>query len=503
MPEVSLSEINEFARELLKTDGRVITAGGPQKEEMDLPDQDDLEEVVEDVMESDIEPYAEEAVAGALMESRPKTGKIVSEKKIEELGVTEWTLSNGARVVLKPTDFKNDEIWLSAYSPGGTSLVADKDFIPAATASTIISQGGIGSFDLNSLNKYLADKVAGASTGIGEMYETASGSSSKKDVETMFQLLYLSFTQPRKDETAFQVYRGQLEGVLQNRGSNPEQVFSDTVSYVSSNYHFRARPWTLQTLNELDLNKSYAVYQDRFADASDFTFFIVGSIDPQTIRPLVETYLASLPSLNRDETWRDIGDETPKGMIKKVVRKGIEEKGQVLMTWTGDFDWSMENRHKFQSMIEVLRMKLRETLREEKGGVYSPGAFGSYELYPESTYELSVFFGCDPHRADELIADVESIIKSLKNEKVDNSYIEKVQEIQRRERETSLQENRFWLNSLQFYYQHEENPVNLLKYGELYKGLNPATIQEQAKKYFGDNRMTFILLPEGAEKAGE
>ncbi|MGE3801285.1 MAG: M16 family metallopeptidase [Candidatus Kapaibacterium sp.] len=495
VPNVSLAEVNEFARQLMKEDSRVITAGGPKKDGGD-PTKEDLQKVVEEVMKSKIEPYTEEAIASALMEGKPKGGTIVSEKKIDEIGVIEWKLSNGARVVLKPTNFKNDEIWMTGYSPGGTSIVSDADFIPASTATTVVSQGGLGEFDRNSLNKFLSDKVASASVGIGDLYEVVNGNSSNKDIETMFQLLYLSFTSPRKDQTAFEVYRGQLEGFLQNQGANPDQVFSDTVDYVSANYHFRAKPWTMETLNQLDLNKSFAIYKDRFADASDFTFFIVGSIDVQKIKPLVETYVASLPSMNRKETWKDVGMETPKGMLKKVVKKGVEEKARVQMTWTGTFDWSLENRHKFQSMIEVLRMKLRETLREEKGGVYSPGAYGNYGQYPKSEYELHVVFGCDPHRADELIADVEAIVKSLQNEKVDESYIDKVKEIQRRERETSLQQNRTWVNSLQFYYQNGENPVNIMKYGELYKSLNPATIQDQAKKYFGANRMTFILLPE-------
>ena len=496
VPEVSLEEINEFTRDLLKTEGRIITVGGPKREGMKLPTEDDLEEVVEDVMDSDIEPYAEEAIADILMESKPKAGKVVSEKRIEELGVTEWKLSNGARVVLKPTDFKNDEIWLSAYSPGGTSLISDNDYIAASTASTLMSQGGVGGFDRNSLNKFLSDKNANVSTSIEGMYETVSGASSKKDMETMFQLLYLSFTAPRKDETALLSYKARLEGLLETQGSRPEQVFSDTVSYVSSGYHYRSRPWTVETLDDLDLNSSYAIYQDRFANAGDFTFFIVGSFDEQAIKPMVETYIASLPAVKRQENWKDVGVQTPKGKVKRVIEKGVEEKGQVQMTWTGDFDWSMENRYEFQSMIEVLRMKLRETLREDKGGVYSPNAWGSYDQYPKSEYNVNIFFGCDPHRVDELISDVQSIITSLKTEKVDKSYIEKVQEIHRRQRETQLTDNRFWISSLQFYYQNGEDPTNLLQWGELYKTLTPEMIQQQAKKYFGENLMTFILVPE-------
>ena len=496
IPSLSLSEVNNFAKELLKEDGRVLTIGGPEKEGMKKPTENDIKKIVQKVMSSKIDPYAEEAIAENLMEKKPKAGSVVSEKKIDELGVTEWKLSNGARVILKPTDFKNDEIFMTGYSPGGTSLVSDADYIPASTASTLMSRGGVGSFDATSLNKFLADKVASASTGLGELYEVVNGGSSNKDIETMFQLLHLSFVAPRKDETALAAYRSQLQGLLETQGTRPEQVFNDTVSYVSSGYHLRSRPWDLEMVDKLNLDKSYNIYRDRFADAGDFTFLFVGSFDLQKIKPLIETYVASLPSINRSETWRDIGAKTPKGQVKKIVRKGVEEKGQVHLIYTGDFTWSMENRHKFQSMVEVLRMKLRETLREEKGGVYSPGAGGRYSQFPTKEYELHILFGCDPERVNELIADVEGIVKSLQEEKVDQSYIEKVQEIQRRERETSLEQNNFWLNSLQYYYQNGEDPTNLLKYGTLYKNLTPEVIQQQAQRYFGSNRMTFILLPE-------
>ena len=496
VPSLTLEEVNHFAEELLKENGRVLTISGPEREGMKKPTVADIESIVKKVMESDVKPYAEEEIATSLMEKKPRSGSLVSEKNISEIGVTEWKLSNGARVVLKPTDFKDDEIFMTAYSPGGTSVVSNADYIPASTSSALMSEGGVGSFDRTSLNKFLTGKVASASVGLSDLYEIANGRSSNKDIETMFQLLYLSFVAPRKHETALLSYRSMLQGLLETKGTRPEQVFNDTVSYVSAGYNYRARPWTLEMLDELNLDKSYSIFRDRFADAGDFTFFFVGSFDPQKIKPLVETYIASLPSIKRDETWRDVGVRTPKGEITKIVRKGVDQKGKVHIIYTGDFDWSMVNRHKFQSMVEILRMKLRETLREEKGGVYSPGAVGRYKQFPIKTYELHIVFGCDPDRVDELISDVESIVKSLQEEKVDQTYIEKVQEIQRRERETSLKENNFWLNSLQFYYQQGEDPTNILKYGNLYKTLTPELIQEQAQEYFGSNRITFILVPE-------
>lgn len=501
VPQMTLDQINTVARELMKEDNRVVSVSGPDAPTNPMPTETELKQAMAEVLAKSLKPYAEDAVVEKLMSTPPTPGRVVQSRTIDELGVTEWTLSNGVRVVLKPTQFKNDEILLSAYSPGGSSLVPDGDYIAAATATTLVLRGGAGEFDRITLDKFLSDKVAGVSPGIGDLYETMGGSASNEDLETMFQLLYLYATAPRKDPTALLSYKATLQGLLQTKGTRPEQVFGDSVNWISSGRHFRARPWEVSMLNELDLDKSMRIYKERFGDMGDFTFFLVGSFDPQGIKPLVETYLASLPSANRKENWRDVGMRMPEGIIRKEVRKGMEEKSQVQLVYSGKFDFTMENRHKLQSLVEVLRMKLRETLREEKGGVYSPGAGASYSQYPNSEYQIVVFFGCDPNRAEELIGDVESIVSSLMSREVDQEYIEKVKEIQRRERETSLQENRFWLSSLQYYYQNNEAPANLLQYGELYKTLTPALIKEQAKTYLnGKNRMTFILYPENAGK---
>lgn len=501
VPQITLEMVNNTARELMKEDNRVVSVSGPESPTNPMPTEAELKMAMAEITSKSVAAYSENAALESLMKTPPTPGRVVEARTVEEIGVTEWKLSNGIRVVLKPTQFKNDEILLSAYSPGGTSLVPDKDYIAAATATTLALRGGVGEFDRITLDKFLSDKVAGVSPGISDLYETMGGSASNADLETMFQLLYLYATSPRKDPTALLSYKSTLQGMLQTRGTRPEQVFADTVGWISSGKHFRARPWELSMLNELDLDKSMQIYRERFSDMGDFTFFLVGSFDPQAIKPLVETYIASLPSTNRKENWRDVGMKTPEGVIEKVVKKGLEEKSQVQIVYSGKFDFSMQNRYKLQSLVEVLRMKLRETLREEKGGVYSPGAGASYSHYPNSEYEIVIFFGCDPNRAEELIGDVNAIVASLMKTEVGQDYIDKVKEIQRRERETSLQENTFWLGSLQYYYQNHEDPRSLLQYGELYKTLTPALIKEEAGRYLtGKNRMTFILYPETGNK---
>lgn len=496
IPTLTIAEINAAAEGMIGENGRSIAIGGPKTKEAEEIEKDDIEEVVEEVMESSIEPYMEEAVEGELFTGSPTPGAIVERKRINEIGVTEWKLSNGMRVVLRPTDFKNNEILMTAYSPGGTSIIPDDDYIPAASASTLVAQGGLGPFDRTTLGRYMSDKVAGSSASIGELYESFNGSASNEDLETMFQMVHLQFTSPRKDPEAMRVFRSQVAASLETQGSSPEQVYRDTVGYVMSGYHPRSKPWTTETLDELDLDKSFAIYLDRFSNAGDFTFFFVGSFDVASMEPLVTTYLASLPGTEHTENWRDLGMAIPSGMIKKVVRKGIEPKAQVQLTYHGDFAWSMENRFRLRAMVEVMEMKVRETLREEKGGVYSPGVWTQTEQFPNSEYMVNVYFGCDPERVDELIADVEKIVASMMRDLPEQEYVDKVAEIQRRQRETSLKQNTSWLQSLAFYYRNNESPLNILTIVDLPDTLTPEMIRQTAKEHLGGDRATFILLPE-------
>ena len=497
IPELTLAEVNNHVRSLITEDGRGISIGGPETDETAGVTVEKAKDVVASVASAKVEPYTEEALEGDLFRGNPTPGSIVETRSWPEIGLTEWTLSNGITVVLKPTDFKNNEILMRAYSPGGTSLIPDEDYIPAATASTIVAQGGLGPYDRIQLGQYLSDKVVGSSASIGELWETINGQASNDDLERLFQLVHLQFTEPRKDPEALRLFREQVASALKTQGANPDQVFQDSMQYIASGYHPRSKPWTLETLDELDLDKSYAIYLDRFSNAGDFTFFFVGSFDTNTIRPLVQTYLASLPGTGHTETWRDIGERAPTGEVRKVIRKGIEAKATVRLMYHGTFDWSMESRHLLSSMTSVLDEKVRETLREEKGGVYSPGVWIQYEQFPISTYAVNVYFQCDPERVDELIADVERIIGEMRAGPVDQTYVSKVAEMQIRERETGLKENGRWAQSIMYYYQNNEPPTNIVTYGDLPGTLTPEIIHQAARKYLGgENRMTFILLPE-------
>jgi zinc protease len=501
LPGISLEEVNRLGAMWMSEKSRVITVTAPEKEELNIPTEEELFAVYKKVAAMEIMPY-EDKLNDTPLFAKELTPVPVTEKKyIEEIDVTEWKLSNGIKVILKPTDFQNDEILFSAYSPGGLSLVEDQDYVAASSATSIIKQSGVANFNMIELGKLLTGKIARVTPWIGELEEGFSGAASKRDLETMFQLIYLFFYEPRVDSTAFASYTYRLQEYIKNRDADPESAYSDTIQTTMSQNNFRRRPWSEELISEMDMNKSLAIYHDRFADASDFTFIFVGNFSPDSLQHFIETYMANLPDLERKETWRDRGVETPDGLIKKVVKKGIEEKGEVQIHYSGDFEWSALNDYYLRAMTQVLQIKLREVLREDLGGTYNVRASAFSSKYPRQTYRIIISFGCDPTRVDELVNSVNEQIDSLKTEVVDELYLTKVKESQLRAREKNEKENNFWLNKLESYYFHGWDPRDIMKYEEMYVNtLTRKIIQSTAKKYFDrKNVAQFVLLPE--EKA--
>ena len=340
IPGISLTEVNDLASQWIRDENRVILVDSPEKQNVKIPTEQDLLAVFDTVKAKQIEAYVDNVSDEPLLARIPEPGQILEEKKMEKLDITEWILGNGVRVVLKPTDFKNDEIRFNSFSPGGNSLVEDADYIAALTASSVIREGGLGEFNQIELDKKLSGKVVRVSPFITTLTEGVAGAASPQDMETMFQLIYMTFTAPRRDDTAFQSYQARMKGFIENRSARPETAFQDTIQVTMAQNHFRARPWSMDILNEMDLEKSLNIYKDRFADASDFTFFFVGNFDLETIKPFVQRYLGSLPDINRKETWRDVGINSPEGRLEKKVEKGIEPKSQVKLFFTGPYEWS-------------------------------------------------------------------------------------------------------------------------------------------------------------------
>jgi len=494
---ITLKEVNALAGKWISDTSRVITVSHPEKEGMEKITEEQLAAILENSNQVTVEPYVDDVLDEPLLDKIPIASKVVKESYNEKLDVTEWDLENGIKIYLKSTDFKNDQILLTSTSPGGLSLIPDSLIVAGQMATSVIQQGGIGKFSDIQLKKFLSDKVVSASPYIGQLTEGVYASSSTKDVETMFQLIYLYFTGLRKDSSAFNSYCQRMEAMIKNKSLSPESAYRDTINVTLTQHHPRYKPWTSETLKEMDMDKSFDIYLDRFADASDFTFFMVGNIDLEKMKPMVETYLGGLPITNRKENWKDVSYDYPTGIIEKKVYRGKEPKCYSTIVFTGDFEWNRKNRIVADAMLDVLQIKLREKLREDLGGTYGVSVYGSYPHYPEQEYSINIRFGSDPQRVNELKSVVFTQIDSLKNFLVDEDYLNKVKEIYFRDYESNLKENRFWLNNLEFKYYHGEGMMDILDYDKLVETITLEDIKQSATRYFNmNNYVRVTLFPE-------
>ena len=497
LPEITLAEVNKQAGQWFPDRSRIVIVFGPDKAGLAVPDEAKLTAVVKAASAKELTPYVDTVAAATLLDPVPAPGTIARTATKDAAGITEWELSNGVKVVLKPTTFKEDEIVFRATSPGGTSLASDQDYIPANTATQVITAGGIGKFSAVDLRRVMTGKIASATPSIGELEESLNGNSSRKDLETLFQLIHLRFTQPRLDQTAFGVLTGQMKTMLANQTVAPEFAFREALSTTMSQNHLRRRIPTAATVDEWNLDKSAAFYKERFADASDFTFVFVGSFDLATMKPLVERYLATLPSIRRKETWKDVGVRTPMGVIEKRVEKGVEPKSQAAIVFTGPFVYDQTQRIAIRAMAEILQTRLLDTIREDLGGTYSIRAGAGYSKLPIPDYSISIQFGCDPQRTDALVARVLQEIEQFKANGPTEKQVSDEREALMRDFETNVKQNGYLLTQIGLKYQYGEDPATLWNIPEYYKKIDGPMIQQAARTYLeGKNRVTVMLFPE-------
>ncbi|MFQ5742117.1 MAG: M16 family metallopeptidase [Acidobacteriota bacterium] len=496
MPEITLQEVNRVGKRWLRDQNRVVVVTAPEKEDLSVPSEQQLLAVLGRVDKEPMEAYVDTTTDAPLLSRLPEPGEIVSTSTIDELDVTEWQLSNGVRVVLKPTDFREDQVLFRAISPGGASLASDEDYVAASSAVQVISASGFGQFSARQLTNMLADKVVRVSPVIGSLEEGFRGSASPRDLETLFQLIYLKFTAPRADAGVFKLITRQIRESLADRNVTPEAAFRETLQRTLTQDNYRRRPVSVELIDEMNLSASYAFYKDRFADASDFTFVFVGHFQVDAVRPLVLRYLGGLPSIGRQESWRDEGVRPPTGVIHKTVRKGLEPKSLTSIVFTGPFEYNRPHREAIGAMAAVLQERLREVLREDLGGTYSVQVRESSARVPHPEYSVTISFGSDPQRVEELTAEIVEQIEKLKAEPPARQEVDNVKASQRRQFETARKQNGFWLAQLVATYREGRDPREALSLEESLEQLSPALIQEAARTYLNlDNYVQVSLLP--------
>ncbi|HUL75536.1 MAG TPA: insulinase family protein [Vicinamibacterales bacterium] len=494
IPGVTLDDVNKMAKDWAPDHGRVVVVSAPEKAGVPVPTEAELTAAIRAASSRPLQPYVDTAANTPLIETAPAGGSIAKTSVREADGLTEWELSNGVKVVLKPTTFKEDEILVRGFSLGGTSLASDADYTSAETAAQVVAAGGVGKLNAVDLDKALAGKVARATPFIGDTDAGVNGAASKDDLETLFQLIYLRFTAPRADPQIFNIMTSQAKTMLANQTATPEFAFNDALRSALSQNHPRARALTPARISEMSLDRSMAFYKDRFADASAFTFVIVGSFDLATVKPLVEKYLAGLPSLHRAETVRDVGIRPPTTVVTRRVEKGVEPKSQAAIVFTGPFEYTPANRVVLRAMTMVLESRLLEILREDLGGTYSVSVTPTYTKLPVPQFSVSIEFGCSPARTDELVKRVFEDIEALKNGPLTMRDITDTQRALQREFETNSKQNGYWLNQIALRYEYGEDPGTILLLPSFYIGLTPQAIQEAARAYLNTNDYVQVTL---------
>jgi len=496
LPKVSAEMVSALAKQFITRENAVITYSTASKEGLSIPSEADVLKIFNNAGKSPLEAYKAVVVDKPLFDKKLKPAKVIAEKKNDKLGLTELSFANGTKVIMKQTKFKEDEILLRAFKAGGTSLSTDEDYVSAMFAASLVDEAGISEFDQIQLGKLLTGKNVDASPMISELWSMINASTTPQDFETMMQLVHLYFTDPRKDLTSFQSFKSKLKSRLASRSNNPETAFGDTLQVVMANYSKRDKPLTAERLEDINPDKAYAFYKERYSNANGFTFLLIGNFDAAQARQFAETYIGTLPSSEKTEKWKDLGTRYPKKQLERHLVLGKEDRSHVRLSITGDFESTRENRYMLNSLTEVLKIRFTETVREEKSGVYSPAVRSNTKKFPAGEYQVFMDYICQPARVNELIEVSVGIIDDVRT-KPDAETVAKVKKAQEVQFKLNLERNDFWLENLAAYTQNGDDPNLLLEYPKLVENLKAEDIQKVAQKYLVTSKlMRFVLDPE-------
>lgn len=497
---ITLEEVNAYAAQTIPSvkENKLVVFTGSNKADFKIPTNEELLDMIEKAAAMEVKPYEEKAIASSLMENTPEPGTIISEKENKELGFTELTFNNGVRAVLKPTDFKNDEVIMGAFRFGGQYLYDPLDRDNAEYASTLVSQLGVGQFSPTDLRKVLAGRSVSVTPSISAISEGVSGQCSANDVEVMLQLTHLYFTQPRSDLELFNSFVNKQQALYQNLAANPQATFQDSIfSILYKNHPWAPRLPKSETFARINQERALSIYKERFGNANGFTFVLVGAFNPEMIKPLLATYIGSLPSNGAPSNFKDVGLRPAKGPLKKEIRKGTEPKSLISMFWNGEVNYSDEERLKIQALVEVMNLRITETLREELSGIYGGGMNGSLNRYPYGNYSLGLSLPCGPENVDVLIPAAIAEIEKIKTNGPLETDLNKVKETWKKQYQVNVKTNRYWMRNLISCFESGTDPIRILTYEKRVDALSAKDVQEAAKKYLDmKNCVQFVLNPE-------
>ncbi|WP_126652079.1 M16 family metallopeptidase [Chryseobacterium aureum] len=504
LPKVGLEQTNELIKKLVKDDSRVIVMTGPQKDHIKMPTEAMVRNTFDAVKSSDLKPYKEKTKIESLIKPFRSDGKIVKTETDAKLGTTTWTLSNGAKVTFKKTDFKDDEIVFSAISLGGVSVIPDADYNATKFAFDALLEAGLAGLSKTDLAHYLAGKQVNVSSYIGGPTEGVSGASSKKDLKTAMELMYACFTDLNYNPDAFNAYKTKKSAMLANADSDPGYYFSNEYSKFinQKNPRFTGLEPTEKDWANTDYKKAYDIYKEKFANAGNFHFYFVGNIDEAQLKNEVLQYIASLPATGKSSTFKDTGYRPVEGGYTKLYKKGKEPKSLVTISYSGEAPYNEKEAFALSALGEVATIKILEKLREDESGIYGGGASGSFMKIPYSAYDFTVNFPCGPENADKLTKSAIAELQKLIDKGPEQKDLDKYKEAEYNEYSTSLKNNGFWLQGISQSQIDGSDPYAVLNYPDKVKALTVKDLHEVAEKYLTKQRNIATLMPEdGWEKA--
>ncbi len=497
LPEVKLDEINTLVKNYIKDDNRVVVFTGPEKDTTKKPTEQEVIAVLNESSDA-LTPYNEGTMAASLLRKEVKPGTITKKESNARLGTTTLTLSNGAKVTYKKTDFKNDEVLMEAVSFGGTNLYSNEEYKKTQWADGALTEAGFSGLKQNDITKYMAGKIANVNPYIYGTTEGFRGSATPKDMEYMFQMTHAYFTDLNLDKEAYEGYKTKMAGFYDNMAANPNSYFSQELSAFlnQGNPRFNGTVPTAKSWAESDYDLAYKKYKERFDNAADFEFFFVGNIDDKAIEEYSAKYLASLPSASKREKITDLGFRYPKGDLKKVVNKGTEPKSNVRIMYYGDTTYNAKEALAMEALGEILTIKLVEELRENESGVYGINAGGSIWKTPYGSYRFNISFPCGPENAEKLTASALRELQKIIDNGPQEKDLAKYKEGELLDYKKNIKENRTWLSNFRSAYTEGRSAEDILVMEEKVKALTAKEIQAVAKKYLGKDKVIAMLMPE-------
>ena len=496
IPTITVEDIATLAKDWYTDANRTVIVSGPSENAKHLT-QEEVVAILEKVAKADIQPYEDEVTKASLISEELPGSKIVETRKVPMFDAEEWTLANGAKVIFRKADYEKDNVSLIAYSEGGTSLY-DVDMLPSASnVDAFVGAYGLGDFDAITLKKLLTGKMASCGISIGNLSESVSGGSTPQDFETMLQLLYLRFEKPRFDREAHEAMMSRNRAAIANMEKHPQKIMKDSLTLIMNNYHPRALLFNEKYLDQISIEKIEQVYRDRIKDVSDFTFFIVGNIDAETVKPLVEKYIGSLKSENRKETWRDNHVRGPKGKTEKEIELELTTpKSTVITNFSKDLKYSIYNNICNNVLQGILELRYTENIREKEGGTYGVSVQAGAMREPYNNYSMTMSFDCDPDKAQHLKSLIYAELDKIMKQAPTQEEVDKIVANLKKNREQSKNHNSYWMNCLTSYYLNGINPDDPKNFDKIVDNLSPKDIQKFAKSLFkGADVVDIVFKP--------